>query len=251
MTTARDIITDALRESGILALGETPSADSLAEGLTRLNVLVKGTFGYDFGEPLTVLNIGEEGIDTPEGLATVASEGNSTSPIPVNSLLHANLTSGATVYLEPAPYDGARLSVVDLSGNFSTNPLVLDGNGKKINGASSVTLSTDSTNVSYFYRADKGEWVLFAPLTASDEFPFPTEFDDYFVTSLALRLNPRYGAETTQETLTALTRTRSMFRARYNQIIEKASELALQRISPWRVWDLSTTSFNRGRPWNY
>ena len=251
MTTARDIVTQALREGGILALGETAGADSLDEGLQRLNVLVRGLLGYDLGEALTVINLGLNGITTSYGIAEDMTSEVSSSYLPSNSYIHANLSAAQTVYLDPNPDDGARIAVLDLSGNFSTAPLTIDANGKKIESSGTLTLNTDSTNTEWFYRKDLGTWVKVSLLAASDPLPFPLEFDDYFVTTLAFRLSRRYGQEVSPEMMATLGKARSQFRARYAQRVEKASELGWQRISPNYGWEISNFNFNRGRPWNY
>lgn len=251
MTTARDIVTQALREGGILALGETLEAESLAEGLQRLNVLIRGMIGFDLGENLTVLNIGTEGLVTSEAIDEDYDDPLSSSYVPGNVFLHANLTGAKTLYLDPNPEDGARLAVLDLSGNFSTRPLTLDANGKKIETAKTVSLNTDNYSGEWFYRKDLGTWMKVSDLAASDTVPFPMEFDDYLVTSLAMRLSRRYGQEMLPETMSAMQRAGKMFKARYSTTREKSSELALQKIRPDHIWDTSTFDFRRGRPWNF
>lgn len=250
MTTARDIVTQALREGGILALGETPEADSFAEGLTRLNTLIKGTFGYDLGENLTVLNIGYQDLETPEALDVAVNSASGTDYVPNNTLLHASLEEPSKVYLDPAPVDGSRIGVLDLRGNFATNSLEIHANGKKIDGADSVVLSTNGFSMEWFYRADLGEWVRSLPLAASDEMPFPLEFDDYFITALAFRLSRRYGQAVAPETLEVYRKSRSQLRARYAQKKERASEAGLRQITPDWFWT-TAADFRRGRPWNY
>ncbi len=250
MTTARDIVTQALREGGILALGETPDAASFSEGLARLNTLIKSTFGYDLGENLTVLNIGYSTLETPEAIASTVNTSSGTSYVPNNTLLHASLESASKVYLDPNPEDGSRIGVLDLRDNFATNSLEIHANGKKIDGGNSVVLTTDGFSMEWFYRADLGEWVRSLPLEASDEMPFPLEFDDYFITALAFRLSRRYGQEVSPETMETYSRSRSQLRARYAQLKERASELALQKIHPhWAWWD--SADFKRGNPWNF
>lgn len=250
MTTARDIVTQALREGGILALGETAEAASLEEGLQRLNVLLRSTYGFDVGESLKVYNIGLFGITTEEGIEA-SSEIPGTYYIPSNSIIHANLTDASAVYLDPNPEDGARIGVLDVAGNFGTYNFELNANGKKIAGGTYVTLSTNGELYEYFYRADLGEWLKVSTLAASDAIPFPPEFDDYFITLLAFRLSRRYGQEVSPEMMATMTKARSQFRARYSQIREKASEAGWRKINPSYGWDSTTNTFNRGRLWNY
>jgi hypothetical protein len=67
------------------------------------------------------------------------------------------------------------------------------------------------------YRADTGNWVRITELIAADEMPFPIEFDDYFVTRLAMRLNPQHGASITPEAKMALDEVEAKLRARYRK----------------------------------
>lgn len=251
MTTARDIITDALREGGILALGETPGADSSSEGLKRLNVLIRSLIGFEVGENLSPMGFGTNGISTPEGLASDQSSRILSSYLPSNTVLYVNQTSANTINLDPNPQDGARFSVIDSSGNFATNPLTIDANGRNIEGAATVTLNTNGTTSEWFYRADTGNWGKVSDLTENDVIPFPAEFEDLLTTSLAFRLNPRYGKESPGEMVASMTRAKSMFKARYSQNTEAYSELGLLKLNSNRLWDLTTIAFNRGRPWNY
>ena len=251
MTTARDIITDALREGGILALGETPEADASSEGLKRLNVLIRSLIGFEIGENLTPVSFGTNGIATPEGLAADQSSRILSSYLPSNTVLYVNQSSSNTINLDPNPQDGARVSIIDSSGNFATYNFIVDANGRKIENAASVTLNTSSSATEWFYRADTGNWFKVTDLTENDLIPFPTEFEDLLTTSLAFRLNPRYGQQSPGEMVASMTRAKTMFKARYSQNTETPSELALQRLRPSRTWDLSTFAFNRGRPWNY
>jgi hypothetical protein len=47
--------------------------------------------------------------------------------------------------------------------------------------------------------------------------PLPQEYDDYFVTRLAMRLNPRYGQAVPDVTVEAMNRIEQKIRARYRQ----------------------------------
>lgn len=251
MTTARDIIIDALREGGILALGETPEADASSEGLKRLNVIIRSLIGFEIGENLVPVAFGTNGVTTPEGIAIDQRDRILSSYLPSNTVLYVNQSSANTINLDPSPQDGARVSVIDSSGNFASNNFIIDANGRKIEGATSVTLNTNGAAVEWFYRADTGNWFKVTSLTENDTIPFPTEFEDLLSTMLAFRLNPRYGQESPGEMLASMARAKTMFKARYTQTTEMPAELALQRLKSNPNWDLSTFAFNRGRPWNY
>ncbi len=224
MTTLRQIIIDAFREAGIVEVGGTPDADQHAEALDRLNRIIKSVYGKEFGEDYETLNYGIEGLTNVYGQASDESNFISSTYIPSNTRLVFNLSEATTLYLHPQPRDGARLAVIDNAGNFATYALTLNANGRLIESVASVALSTDSLIREWFYRADLGQWTRVTELVADDPMPFPEEFDDFFVTVLAFRLNPRYGAETGQELVSVMQDARRKFRARYRQKREMSVE---------------------------
>jgi hypothetical protein len=136
---------------------------------------------------------------------------------------------------------------------MSANPLTLDGNGRLIAGQRAITLNTDNQMVVYMYRADLGQWVVLAPLgdpTGSPDpaptFPFPQEFDDYFVTMLAYRLNPRYGRAMGADSGSRLADMQNKLQARYKQRKVVPTDLATLNLSvqAYNTWN------GRGRvPW--
>jgi hypothetical protein len=211
MTLVSAIISDAFRESNRVAAGTSPNAALLAEALTLLNRIVASVMGWEVGENLHQWPIGTTGYETlPQG----------TDPAlwafpPPNSMLACNLTSAQTIYLPQQPSDGTRIAVQDLQSNFATYNLTLDGNGRQIEGAATLALATNALNRSWFFRADLGNWTRFTELASIDTFPFPTEFDDYFITMLTLRLAPRLGPAPSAATVAAMTRSRQQFIARY------------------------------------
>lgn len=248
MTTLRQIITDSLRESGIISLGDEPEADSFQEGLRRLQVLIKSLVGHELGEPLKTLNYGRYNIEEPNAISRDVSSVINSSYVPANTRLIFNISAATTIDLPPNPKDGARIAVIDNAGNFGTYNVTLDGNGRKIEDSATVTLNTNGLTREWFYRADTGNWVRVQDLVAESESPFPQEFDDYLTILLAIRLNPRYNAETKPETLEMLNRAKRQFRARYKQETEMEVEEALLRLSNYYSMFSSTTTdrFNNG-----
>lgn len=252
MTTIRQLITDSLREAGIIEAGEDPEANEFEEGLRRLDRMFKSLFGNEFGEPLKTVNYGTNGISNAYGIATDKSSDIDSTYVPGNLRIVFNISSATTIFLSPIPQDGARFGLIDNSGNFSTAPLTINANGRQIEGADTLVLNTDSINREWFYRADLGEWTRVIDLDPADISPLPEEFDDLLITLLAFRLNPRYGAETSSEMGDVMKRARRIFRARYKQQAEQSSELGLLRLTSYNgVWFYSglttTNEFNRGR----
>src|SRR3546814_1582913 len=89
-----------------------------------------------------------------------------------------NLEEPVDLYLHPEPDDGSRFAVIDASENVATFNTTLYGNGRLIEGAFTQLLNEDGVDKEWFYRADLGNWLLYAPLTIVLEFPFPEEFED-------------------------------------------------------------------------
>jgi len=236
MTLISAIITDAFRESNKIAAGTTPTAAMQTEALTLLNRLIASVMGWEVGENLAQWPVGTTGYET----APVDATSDIWRFPPPNSMLACNLGSAQTIYLPQQPSDGARIAVQDLQGNFATYNLTLNGNGRQIEGASTLALATNNLNRAWFFRADTGNWVRFTDLELTDALPFPTEFDDFFVISLAIRLAPRLGPPIGAETLAAYKRSQQQFIARYVQ----SQPLRINAdIAPFRM---SIQTFNNG-----
>lgn len=214
MTLTSDIITDAYRESNLIAIGATPNAAQVAEGLRRLNVIVSGVYGYEVGEPLNDWPIGKQGL-----VDEIVWERPSWQYPPSNVRFIAASNEPETVYLNPNPADGARVALIDPLSRLATYPITLDGNGRAIEGSASVTLNTDDLVRTWLYRAEIGQWLRLSDLDGAidEEFPFPKEFDDFFTTRLAMRLNPRYGRQMSEESAAELIAIRDKIKARYRQ----------------------------------
>jgi len=207
MTLASAIIRDAYRESMLIASVSSPNVNETAEGLDRLNSLILSTIGNEAGQELTDITLGGQFDQS----STVSQF------VPENARLTVIQTAARTLDLHPTPYDGQRVAVADAGANLATYNLILDGNGRRIETAASVTLNTSSLSRQWMYRADAGNWVRLTELAASDQMPFPVEFDDYFIVSLALRLNPRHRQALAQESIAALDRAKGQIRARYRK----------------------------------
>jgi hypothetical protein len=225
MTTVSDIIRDAYRETNLVAITEVPTGVQQDEGLKLFNRLISSVYGHEMGEPLLAYPVGENNVERNPVRDNRLEYRNYC--IPSNSRLMLNLESAQTVYLPPVPKDGARFEYVDVSGNLATYNLTVVGNGNNINGADTLTVSTDGASASYVYRQDLGDWLSVAPLVSTDTFPFPPEFEDFFVIGLAMRLNPRSDVTLDEQSLTAFRRYSRIFKARYRQTKIVPVELAL------------------------
>lgn len=248
MTLVSQIIADAYRESNLIAIGASPTAAEETEALRLLNRNIVSMFGHEFGEELTPLPFGKNNIVTPSDVPFYMDDIIGYFA-PINARLICNLEAPEVVSLHPSPLDGARLEVVDVSENFNTNSITLTGNGRKIEGATSVTVATAGITRQWFYRDDLGEWVRLSTLIAADESPFPSEFDDLLITGLALRLSPRQGAPFSESSQYTMSKLQKRFRARYTQGREMGVEDGIVILSSNRRsrYTDSSTAFNRGR----
>ncbi len=229
MTITSQIVVDAFRQSNLLALGVDPTPLQQAEALRYLGRIVKSVFGYEAGEPLYPVAVGYKNVERPIEWSDYYDFNGTDTWFPKNGRAMLNLEESKDIYLTPVPDDGTRFAVLDVSKNLSQFPVTVYGNGANIEGQPSIGLGTDGLDQEWFYRADLGNWVKTVPITEDDVFPFPEEFDDFFITTLAMRLNPSYGAALDPQSAAALQRAKSQFSARYNQDRPTPVELGLLR----------------------
>lgn len=245
MTLVSDIITRAYREQNLRPLsGSTPNANQIAEGVYLLNDILLSTIGNEVGDGFVEYTVGTSYND--DQLLTTW--------IPDNVRVMLNLTEAKTYNLDPRPKEGQRLAIVDVLGNLATYNVTINPNGRRIEDASTLVLSTDDLTAQWLYRSDTGNWVRISELISSDTMPFPREFDQYFVTMLAARLNPRYGQELSSETMRALVRSRSQLRSRYNHGREIESDVNPRGMlmDDYLFGGLaSTADFSTGRPYTW
>lgn len=216
MSKTPEIIYDAYREANMQAAGQPLKDVQKTEALTLLNRIVSGAYGYEVGEQMYDWPLGQVGI-APEDQAWWGE--NEWNWPPANVRLIAASEEPQHVRILPQPSDGARIMLIDPNNMLAAAPVTLDANGRTIEGQRTLTFNIDGTSTMWIYRAELGDWVKLSVLTGADdeEFPFPTEFDDYFVIMLAARLNPRYGRALSDESSAMLSRTLDKLKARYAQ----------------------------------
>lgn len=259
MTTVTQIITDAFRQSNLLAITASPTTAQQDEALRYLNRIVKSVFGNEAGDPFTAFPIGKKNISRPAGYPWWNTVPDNDWFVPKNIRVMLNLDQSVNLYLHPAPDDGSRFAAVDVSNDLASNPVTVYGNGNTIDGATSIILDTDGFDAEWFYRADLGNWQKYAPLALTDTFPFPEEFDFFFIIQLAIAMNPAYGTALDQQTQLTYSRARGQLRARYTQEIPTRSELGLIRMpkvaadrDQWgnTYWLYQPNAmFDKGWPW--
>ena len=151
MTLTSQIITDAYRQSNLLAIGTVPTADQRAEALRYLNRIVKSVFGNEAGDPLEVFPVGRNNIQRPSGYPWWNTVPDNDWFVPKNIRVMLNLDQPVTLYLHPEPDDGSRFAVIDTSENVSINNCTVEGNGRLIEGNFNLILNTDSVDKEWFY----------------------------------------------------------------------------------------------------
>lgn len=239
MTLISSIILDAFREGNILPLGRAPNPNQAAEALRLLNAIFVGVYGGDAGEGLEQWPMGNFGIESPSYASSLTTY-DFTHP-GINRRLIALNEEALTVYLSLYPQDGARMGIADPYGRLAAFPLTLDGNGRTIEGAQSILLDTNGLNQQWFFRADLGDWVRLTSKLEADEMPFPAEHDTFFIITLAMRLNPRYGRELDGQSAAIYKQVRREFVNRYLQ------SLPLEVIDDVSWPFMSLQSYNSGR----
>lgn len=212
MSTVAFILEEAFREGGLTTELQHPTPTQTEQALARLQTVIASAYGFEVGEQLEDWRVGNENVRDTD--ATWSAD-HWTYPVP-NSRLLLMHDSAQTIYL-PEPTHGSRISVVDVNGALAAHNVTLNGNGRHIENASSLVLSANNYAGTWLYDADSANWALVTPILKTSSMPFPAEFDEYFITSLAMRLNPRYGRGISEVTAAALQRSLEKMRARYEQ----------------------------------
>lgn len=226
MTLVSSLITDAYREGLLIAVGKSPTADQITEGLRLYNALVKFMVGGEAGENFRDWPLGNYGRQAVSDLWLTPTD---IANPPINSRLLCTAEAATTVYLHKSPSDGSRMSVADPHSRLAAFNVTLDANGRTIEQASTLVLSTDALQRDWFYRAELGDWVRTTSLVSTDQAPFPEDFDSLQIILLAMRLSPRYGNEIGAASLAVLKQQRQQFIARYSQTESLVVNPALSR----------------------
>lgn len=232
-----DILYQAYRESNLITINQAALSTAQSnEALSRLQSLVSGVFGWDVGEnlqdwPVGVANVKRDHWPTPTPNWNCWTINEWSYPIQnVRLLLDAD--TAQTIYLPQQPDNGARVRIVVLSQDLATHPVTLDGDGRLVEGSTTLLLDDVLTAARVImYDAETGDWVRVTNLTANGNMPFPEEFDDYFITKLAMRLNPRYGRAMAQESAARLEEVQSQIAARYRNKQNMPTDPAVLRTS--------------------
>jgi len=230
MTTTLDIIRQSLRESNIIGLKAVLTDEQTAESLARLQALVSSVYGQDVGENFTDWPVGRLNVNQhwPSGYPCWTV--NQWKYPRTNTRLLLNADFQQDIYLPDMPDNGSRIRTVVVGQDLSTHPVVLHGNGRLVEGAQSIVLNDDMTaGRILFYDAESADWKRITSLALDSDMPFPNEFDDFFITKLAMRLNPRYGRALMQESAQRLAEMQGQLEARYRQKQDMPADPAVLR----------------------
>lgn len=217
-----ECISAAFREADVTTIGTEPTADEYAEGLLLLNAFVTRLFGTEFGEniqdwpvpPPTASSISSAGV--PDNLVSPNLSSTWYLVPSINTRLLLKTTATLTIKFPEQPFDGSQVAIVDV-GSTSTE-ITLSGNGRLIDGQTSLFDTPQAfSGKRWIYRADIASWTLVATLGLNDTLPLVADFDDLFVTYLAIRLAPRNAQKTTEETAKVYTELLMKARRRYRQ----------------------------------
>lgn len=152
------------------------------------------------------------------GAGTVANAGVTASCSLVTLTVTAILSgTGGNAITTVTTTAGASWAAATLAGGTAGAILTLDGNGRYIDRAGQQSFQTPIPPLTWVFRADLGMWVRTNQLTLTDNMPFPTQFDDFFICVLMKRTAPRYNKVVSNETQLTAQTVLMNFRAYYRQ----------------------------------
>lgn len=212
MTLNSELIFSGYRESNFTAQSAVLTSEEETEGLALLQGLVLSMPGLLLGHKYKPWH-----LPWPNRTATKAGDyparsdalvdGRDVQYPPVNSRVVLRNQSPTTLYMRQMPADGDLMQFVDAG---FLGDVTLDANGQYFGTSGVATTEVLTTAVgggnrfptrTYMYRQDIASWVQMDTLLFAGQMPFPVEFDDFWITSLAMRLAPRFGNEPRQITM--------------------------------------------------
>lgn len=230
MTLVSSIITSGYREANYSAVGDEPTTAEVAEGLTLLQSLSDSLFPLVVGTKLALWPIPRP-LKTSSKAANYPAQPGDAGIQPPNDVLHppANVrlmmavTEPTTVYFQYQPQDGALMEFVDVgcraNVTFDANGMLFGSTG--FTGTEVIEQDYPTNRMPrkrWIFRADIGSWIEVSNLELTAELPYPSWFDDWFVTALAMRLSPRAGQDPRAITLARNQAMTVFIRGQYEQM---------------------------------
>ena len=247
MTLISEILTQAYREGNLIAVGTSETAAEQTEALARLNSLYSSWIDQALGELVF------DWLIPPNTNTAPLIEENPRDPYapniatpftiqpPANSRIVSQITEETTVYFPQFPSNGARMAVSDAGSTAAIN-LILNGNGRKIESAVSVTIVPATVGFrQWMYRADTANWVRMADFVAGDSSPLPSpDFDDLLICGLSIRLAPRTGTDPHDVTVATFQRMLRKLKTTYKQAVFTPASQRIQGVQSVGYDDLGS-----------
>lgn len=210
MTLVQDIIDRGYREGNLIPAGQSADDTQRTEGLNVLNGFLRSLFGFELGQWLRDVTIPYPGEHHRHHSHTFGAD----EDFYANVRFLSKITSAKTVKLDPHPEDGAQIAYASVG---ATANLTIDAQDRLIESSTALELTPLDSPRHWFYRADIGTWVLVQTLALTDEQPFPPEFDDFLISAVSKRLQPRHSKELAPGTEEIFKEGMKILRARFNQ----------------------------------
>lgn len=220
------IIQRAYREGNLIPIGTEPNTAELTETLGIYQDMVAGFIGNDLGQllgdwevPPSPTSQFPSRFPLYPAQTPYNNDGDvwQNPPANVRLLTNEGIPSGR-IYFPPTPSNGARMALVNIGADFVTNNLVLDGNGRLIEGAATLTISAAlATPILWFYRADLGNWVRVSPLELTTDSPLPENFNRFLICALAINRGGGYNKEPLSTTVAAYEQGLKLLKTTYKQ----------------------------------
>ena len=234
MTLNSEIIQDAFRETNMVGMGNVATTEEQTEALALLQRLVNTVMASVVGVKYrpwfvpTPFHTAPKRRQYPANSAHFEETSNfDIAYPPINSRVVLRNTQAQTIYMPAEPIDGATMSFVDVG--FGAD-VTIDGNGMFFGTEGRDTTDVFATRTEgrgptrqYLFREDTASWNLLSDLTLTGEMPFPELFDEYWITVLAIRLQPRFGAKNLEVTLGRAKDMTLLLRGWYRPVMEALS----------------------------
>jgi hypothetical protein len=190
MTTVRTLITQAVKDLGAIAVGETPTADEIQDGLEALNQLL-GTWQT---EALMVYAMRQEVFTLPTGQAfyTIGAGGdiNTARPVSVDSAyMRSSNTNDLEIYVCRSYQDYADIVSKGVNSTLIT-AVYLDATFPLGKLYVWPQLSDNTYSLVLWMRTVLAEYA-----SINDDVSLPPGYERALRTNLAVELAPRYGRE--------------------------------------------------------
>ena len=198
MSTAREIITDALIEIGAIAQGETPDDGVMTLGLGRLQKLIDA-WAAEFGT-IAVQDRQTFVLTSGTSTFTIGPSGNLVTQRPVwieavNYVVPGSTGQPGTVEVPMGPMNNDQYAALSIKNLSSGLPQLYYYNATNTNGTMNIwpVVSQNVTLVLYLPRA------VDQPVTAGSTVIGPPGYAEAFLYQLAVRLCNPMGRQLTQE----------------------------------------------------